>query len=96
MTTSQSPLRVLKAQASLAAKNLKRMANGEPVKASEVCDPWRTGGPSLKRPTIKFAVVMDDKIVAIEMPWSMIRETGEVALAEYILRYMRDTREATH
>jgi hypothetical protein len=29
------------------------------------------------------------------MPWVTIRETNEVGIAEYILKHMRESREAT-
>lgn len=42
---------------------------------------------------IRFAVVMDDKTLIIEMSWATIKDTSEAGIAEYILRYMRDARD---
>ncbi|MDE2101679.1 MAG: hypothetical protein KGL39_30820 [Patescibacteria group bacterium] len=92
MTTSQSPIRVLKAQADHIAQIVKAVERGEKPAAD-------VGGriaAARKRDSVKFAVIMDDKTLSIEMPWSMIRDTSEVGIAEYILKYMRGAREATH
>jgi hypothetical protein len=92
MTTSQSPLRALKMQADNIAKVLKAYARGETmmVQFAEKMEAARD------KPSITFAVAMDDKIVKIEMPWTVMRDTSEVGLAEYILKQMRGSREATH
>ena len=46
---------------------------------------------------VKFGIIMDDKFISAEMTWAQIRESSEVAITEWILRYMRDQRrEATH
>jgi len=47
------------------------------------------------RDSIKFGVVMDDKLVTINMAWATIRSFGEIALSEYILKLMRGTRESS-
>ena len=44
--------------------------------------------------SFKFGVVMDDKVVTVDMPWATLRETSEVGLAEYILKQMRCARDA--
>ena len=46
--------------------------------------------------SIKFGVVMDDKIVTIDMPWTTLRATSEVGLAEYILKQMRGARHVVN
>jgi hypothetical protein len=38
-------------------------------------------------------IVMDDKTIRIELPWSLIRSTGEVGLSAYILKQMREIRD---
>lgn len=88
MTTAHSPLRALKAQADRIAATLKAAQRGEEIAhdpAGKIAAARATG-------TFKFAVVMDDKIIKIEMPWSKIDETSEVGLSEYILKQMRETR----
>lgn len=85
MTTAQSPLGVLKAQADKIAMNIKQIERGETV-----------GDPRMHaqrdKPSFSFGVVMDDKIIKVEMTWAMIRNTSEVALAAYILRQMQESR----
>jgi len=89
MTTKHSPLRVLKAQADNIAATLKAAERGEKIdvrfaekiEAARATDSFTVG------------IVMDDKVIKIEMPWVTIRETSEVGLAEYILRQMRESRE---
>lgn len=85
MTTAQSPLRVLKAQAVAIATKLKAAARGDKI----ADDPGGKIAAALARDSFTFAVVMDDKIIKIEMPWKMIRETSEPALVEWIVAQMR-------
>lgn len=75
MTTKDSPIATLKAQADIVAKKLKSM----------------TQPPG--REFIKFAVVMDDKLFTVEMPWQAIHESDEGGIAEFILNEMRERRE---
>jgi len=89
MSTSQSPLRKLQAEANRCAAKLKSMASGEPVDG----DPLGKVAAALERPSITFGVVMDDKVLKIEMPWASIREHSEAGLAEFILKHMRGSRE---
>lgn len=90
MTTSRSPLRVLKAQADRIAKMLKQAERGELV------DPTGKVAAALERETFKTVVVMDDKVLTIELPWSTIRETSEAGISEFILKQMREDRRAAH
>lgn len=46
-----------------------------------------------KQASLTVGVVMDEKLIKIEMPWATIRSTSEVGLAEYILKQMRGTRD---
>jgi hypothetical protein len=89
MTTAQSPLHVLKAQADRAAHMLKGAERGEFPKVSFV--------EKLKQAraneAVTFAVVMDDKIIKIEMAWSLIRETDEAGIAEFILDRMCEAKQ---
>lgn len=90
MTTSHSPLRALKAQADKIAAMLKAVDRGEKIdlRFAEKIEAARG------KESIKFGVVMDDKVVTVDMPWATLRETSEVGLAEYILEQMRGARDA--
>ena len=92
MTTSQSPLRVLKAQADKIAQIIKAVERGE----NSIEDRGGKIAAARNRDTFKVGVVMDDKVITIDMAWATIRANSEVGLAEYILKLMRGTREATH
>jgi hypothetical protein len=88
MTTAQSPLRVLKAQADKIARIVKAIERGE----TPTEDVSGRLAAARKRDSVSFAVAMDDKTLKIEMTWAKIRETSEVAIAELILRQMRESR----
>jgi hypothetical protein len=89
MTTKHSPLRVLKAQADKCAAMLKAFERGEPVEPRFAAQIAAARG----RETFKFGIVMDDKIITVDMPWATIDSTGEVGLSEYILKLMREQRD---
>jgi hypothetical protein len=89
MTTAQSPLRVLKAQADHIAKTIKAAERGEPIApefAAKLAE-------ARARDSFVAGVLMDDKILKITLPWVTIRESSEVALAEFILKHMREARD---
>lgn len=90
MTTARSPLRILTQQANRIAKALKQAERGEPI----ANDPGGKIAASLARGAVKFAVVMDDKVISIEMPWTLIRETSERGISEYVLQQMKEARDA--
>jgi len=92
MTTSHSPLRVLKAQADKIAQTIKAVERGE----NPVEDRGGKIAAARDKPGFKVGVVMDDKVLVVEMAWSTIRETSEVGLSEYILKHMRGARETSH
>jgi len=92
MTTSRSPLRVLKAQADHIAKLVKAISRGE----SPVEDRGGKLAAARNRDSVKLGVVMDDKVLTIDIRWATIRETSEVGIAEFILKYMRGARDAAH
>lgn len=89
MTTKNSPLSALKAQSDKIAATLKAAERGEPIDArfAEKIEAARN------QESFKVGIVMDDKIITIDMPWAMIRNTGEVVLSEYILKLMREQRD---
>ena len=89
MTTSHSPLSQLKAQADKIAATLKAAERGEQidVRFAEKIKAARS------KDSFKVGIVMDDKVITIEIPWATIRGTNEVGLAEYILNQMREARD---
>lgn len=92
MTTSHSPLSRLRAQADSIARQLKAAERGDKIAE----DKDGKLAASLATGAVKFAVVMDDKVLSISMAWASIRDSTEAGLSEYIMRYMRDAREASH
>ena len=92
MTTARSPLRILKRQAHEIAARLKRIADGR----NDTADPLGKLDAARTRDSITFGVVMDDKLLQIEMQWAVIRETSAAGIAEFILNQMRETRDAKH
>lgn len=78
MTTSQSPLCELQAQADQIASRLKRSYHNKDF---------------VGKAEIKFAVVMDDKIISITMATSLIGEIDVSALSAYVLKQMQDKRD---
>lgn len=89
MTTKHSPLRALKAQSDKIAATLKAAERGEKidVQFAQKIDEARS------RDSFSVGIVMDDKVIKIDMPWAKIRSTSEVGLSEYILRLMREARD---
>lgn len=90
MTTKHSPLSALKAQADKIAATLKAAERGEriDVRFAEKIVAARA------KESFKVGIVMDDKVITIELPWATIRSTSEVGIAEYILNQMREARDA--
>ena len=86
MTTSNSPIRVLKAQADNIARIVKAVERGE----NPIEDRGGKISAARNRDSVKFGIVMDDKVIKVDMPWATIREMSEVGISEYILKYMRD------
>lgn len=88
MTTKHSPLAMLQGQAKMVAAVLKQAERGDagPINLTDKVLEAR------KNPTFKTGLVMDDKVITIELPWTKIAETTEPTLAEYILDLMRESR----
>lgn len=89
MSTKNSPLSKLKAEADNIARHLAAFERGDPV------DPSFAAKMQAARanPSVKFAIIMDDKIITLEIPWTTIKSSGEVAMSEYILKQMREQRD---
>lgn len=88
MTTKHSPLRILRAQADRIADMICKTERGEPVDASFAAKI----AEARSKEAVKIGIVMDDKVITLELPWSVIRSSGRVALAAYVLDQMRETR----
>lgn len=87
MTTKNSPLAALQSQANYIANMLKRAERGEKIdtRFAEKIEAAR------KTPVFKVGIVMDDKVITIEIAWQIIKDTEESALSEYILKQMRES-----
>ena len=82
MTTARSPLKRLKAQADEIASRLKAMESG-------------TIGDARAKDSITFGIVMDDKVVKIEMPWTTIHASSATEISAWILKYMSEARDSS-
>jgi hypothetical protein len=89
MTTRHSPLRELKAQADKIAATIAAAERGEVVDVEFA----QKIAVARSRESFKIGIVMDDKVITIDLPWETIRASGEVGLSEYILRQMRESRD---
>lgn len=89
MTTKNSPLHVLEAQAKHIARTIKEWEKGNPV------DPrFKASIEAAKgRDFLSVGVVMDDKTLKLDMPWAVIREHTRDELAAWILSHMQERRE---
>lgn len=92
MTTKHSPLSALQAQADKIAATLKAAERGDKIDArfAEKIEAART------RETFTVGIIMDDKVIRLEMPWTMIRGTDEAGLAEFIVRQMREATDVVN
>jgi hypothetical protein len=86
MTTKHSPLKQLKAQADTIAEKLKAAERGEIA----------VKGGARDQESVKVGVVMDDKLLTIEMAWATIKSTSEAGISEYILKQMRESRDTNN
>ncbi|MBI3677914.1 MAG: hypothetical protein HY243_15000 [Proteobacteria bacterium] len=64
---------------------MKAAERGEPV----ANDPAGKIAAARERESVTVGVVMDDKIIKLDIPWSTIRETSEAGMSEYIVAQMR-------
>lgn len=92
MTTKHSPIGALKAQADKIASTLKAAERGDKI---DVRFAAKIEAARAKE-SFKVGVVMDDKIITLEMPWTTIQTTTEAGLAEYILRQMREAADVAN
>lgn len=84
MTTADSPPAKLRAQAHRIAETLKRSALGEKI----ADDPAGKIPASKERGSCKAGIVMDDKIITIDVPWATIEAASVPELCEFIFEQM--------
>lgn len=89
MTTKHSPLSVLKAQADRIAATLKAAERGEKIDARFA----EKIAAARFKDSFKFGIIMDDKVITVEMPWVKIRTSDESGLSEYIVKQMQETND---
>lgn len=94
MSTSQSPIAKLQAEADRCAAMLKAAERGDPLPGVPFAAKLSEARAS--KPTIKFAVFQDDKVINLEMAWELIAEQSEAQIAAIILKYMRGNVDAAH
>lgn len=92
MTTKKSPLRVLKHQADKIASIICAAERGDPIDAQFA----KKLQEARASESVSVGIVMDDKIVKLDLPWSVIRHSGQDGLSEYILAQMCEARQALH
>lgn len=88
MTTKDSPVATLKAQADRIAGILKKAERGERV---EAIHPATLRAARLKV-SFSVGIVMDDQVITLDIPWATIRETDAAGLSEWIVRQMQGKR----
>lgn len=92
MSTEHSPESILREQAHHIAVTLKRAEQGENVAP----DPMHRIGKSLELGVVKLAIVMDDKLIALAIPWEQVRALTLPLLCDFIYGLMRGAREKAH
>lgn len=80
MSTSNSPIEKLRAEAERISIRLKEMETGENLHGLSHL--------RLKDP-MTMGIIQDDKVIKITIAWKTIKETTEEALTEYILGLMQ-------
>lgn len=92
MTTARSARRLLQKQADTVAFKLKQAERGRLLgtKHDEKIIAARA------KESVTFAIVMDDKVLKVEMTWTKIRDTSEEGIAEFIVNQMMEAKHAVH
>jgi hypothetical protein len=90
VTTSKSPLSKLKAQADTIARVIKAVERREPIDIQYAAFVVKIREARDSKTNLKVAVVMDDKTLIVDMPWSVIADSTETSISEYVLAYMCD------
>lgn len=92
MTTKNSPLHLLKRQADQMAGMIKAFERGEKIDVRFAAKLEEARG----RDSFKMGIVMDDKIITIDMLWATVRSTSEAGLSEYIVNQMREASDVVN
>lgn len=88
MVSANSPVRVLRAQTDRMAAMLKAVERGDTVDglfADKLVE-------ARKRDSFTFAIAMDDRTIAVTLPWADIKVWSESKLSDFLLRQMRGAR----
>ena len=88
MSTKHSPLSVLTMQADNIAHILKLAEAGRWVAPQFQAAITRARANE----TFKVGIAMDDKVISLDIPWTVIKKTSEPALAAWIVRHMQEKR----
>jgi hypothetical protein len=89
MTTKSSPPHMLRRQAETVAETLKKAERGDKFDAKYTA----RIAEARERGSFSVGIVMDDKVIKLDISWATIHETTEAALVEYILDLMRETKK---
>lgn len=89
MTTKHSPISKIKEQADVIARSLKGFERGEVIDV-RFADQLKA---ARDKPALKFGIMMDDKLISIEIPWTLIADSTELALSEFIVKKMKEIRD---
>ena len=79
-------MHTLKAQADAIARTIKAAEQGQQIDARFAA----TMDEARDRKSFKIGIVMDDAVILLDMPWTVIRASNEAELYRYILGRMRD------
>ena len=77
-------MHTLKAQADAIARTIKAAEQGQQIDARFAA----TMDEARDRTSFKIGIVMDDGVVLLDMPWTVIRASGEADLSRYLLKQM--------
>ena len=88
MTTKYSPIDLLKAQADKITNVLKAAERGEKIDVKFA----KKIKEARNKKVITVGIVMDDKIIKIDIPWTAIRDNNEIQLSTFILNQMLEIR----
>lgn len=92
MSTKHSPLRKLTAEANRIASILKAAERGDKIDirfATKIAEARKQEG-------FKAGIVMDDKVIILTLPWSIVREHTEAELSQYIVDQMREAHDVAN
>jgi len=86
MTTKDSPPEQVKSQTDRIARVLKRAEKGYKIDV-QFAEKIRE---ARKKDSFTVGIVMDDKVLKVDISWTTIRETQESDLSDWICNQMRE------